>query len=82
VLRGQEQQDEAVESVVALGKRALEHLRTATFDDKRTTLHAFSVKMKVWAKDHKPKYEFSWSFDDLHEYWVKNQMKDSVATHS
>jgi hypothetical protein len=59
VLTQQQKQAEALESLVAVGARALDHLRTATFDDKRTTLHAFKVQIRCWSKDHQPKDEFS-----------------------
>jgi nitroreductase len=62
-----------VESIVALGQRALEHLHQATFDDKRLTIYAFNVEVRTWRHDHNPPYEFSWGFDRLHEAWVHSR---------
>ena len=73
VIAQAEQYKERVESIVALGQLAMEHLQTATFDDKRVTLHAFDVKVRAWRHDHKPPFDFSWGFDRLHEAWVQSE---------
>jgi hypothetical protein len=72
VIRQAEQFKEQVENIVSLGQLAREHLRTATFDDKRVALHAFDVQVHAWRHDHKPPFEFSWGFDRLHEAWVRS----------
>ena len=73
VIAQAEQYKERVESIVAMGQVALEHLQTATFDDKRAVLHAFDVKVQAWRHDHKPPFDFSWGFDRLHEAWVQSR---------
>jgi hypothetical protein len=73
VISQAEEFKERVESIVALGQKAKEHLQTATFDDKRVTIYAFDVQVTAWRHDHTPPFEFSWGFDRLHEAWVHSR---------
>jgi DNA invertase Pin-like site-specific DNA recombinase len=74
--------DQRVDDLVRAGTRVLDHLREATYDDKRMVLQAFGVNVRVWSKSHTPQYEIRWRFGDLHQLWLERQADFSVPEHS
>jgi hypothetical protein len=74
--------DQRVDDLAQAGTRALDHLRQATYDDKRVVLQAFGVKARVWSKTHKPQYEIRWRFSELHQFWVEQHADLSVPKNS
>lgn len=76
ILGRDEQQELAVDAIVALGKAAIERLGTADFDTKRRTLYAFKVHVVLRSR-HEPedqRYEFSWGLDAVYDQWVREQL--------
>jgi site-specific DNA recombinase len=75
-LTRQDQYNQRVENLVALGASVRTKLDGASYDDKRAVLLAFGVQVKCWHHDHYPPYDITWEFDHLHELWVKQRVLD------
>jgi hypothetical protein len=60
-----------VDSRIAMGQYALEHLRTASYQDKRTFLYALGVVIKVKSSTD---YKIDWRLEKIQEEWVQAQL--------
>ena len=75
-LTRQDQYNQRIENLVALGAAVKSKLDNASYDDRRAVLLAFGVQVLVWRHDHTPSYKITWDFDHLHELWAKERVLD------
>jgi hypothetical protein len=54
-----------------MGSRALEHLRTANYRDKRTFLYALGVVIRVKSMAD---YKIDWRLEQVNQQWVQMQL--------
>lgn len=57
-----------IESLIEMGTIALDHLRTATYEDKRMFLFALGVVVRIWSSTQ---YKIEWRLEELGEEWVQ-----------
>ena len=62
---------EQVDALIAMGDRAMGHLRSATWQDKRTFLYALGVVVRVKSMSD---YKIDWRLEQIKEEWVQAQL--------
>lgn len=71
VLSRTEARFEQIDAVIRMGTNALEHLRQADYQDKRTFLYTLGVVIKVKSMTD---YKIDWRLEQINDQWVQAQL--------